>query len=312
MVLFFPLALYSFPTLLPQMEQFTVISPEDGVLYSTGSVAALNLSLRYALTGQRGASRICLQLLRGSLHVYRGPLLRRDVSSFSPYAKGCFSVSQPVTFQNLVAGNYALYAAAQNDAQDILVNASTVFFGVDDGTRPGATPDRPPEFEPTYEWKDVLPGQSVPSGLEVHLALGENHRLARIPSTWRLQLYLGHQFGGFFRMDVRRDTLVSDIETAALAQMLRSRRSAQLEEGEHGQERCAALFVGSERLPPSENVEQVALFQRRGNLKVDSRPCPSTLNLFTITRAPDLKGSEPMYANATTTSTNQLALRAST
>ncbi|CAM9237284.1 unnamed protein product [Choristocarpus tenellus] len=77
------------------------------------------------------------------------------------------------------------------------------------------------EFIPAYHWKPVHPGQTVPAGLEVVLPLdGSGERRARIPPTWRLQLYiqLGHTGGTieslkgfFFRTDVCQDTRVGDI-----------------------------------------------------------------------------------------------------
>ena len=270
------LLLLTFPT-LPAQAEFVVAEPEDGAIYATGAASSKNLSLRYALTGLPGATRLCLELRRGSLYVYRGPVLHRDPEALAHYAKGCFAVGQPVTLQKLVAGNYHLRASAQSDAGVSLANASAV-FGVDDGTRADAEAQpaaaaRPAELAPTYEWQDVAPGQSVPAGLEIRLSLGEEQRLARIPATWRLQtsLYAGQHFRGFLRTDVRRDTSVADLERQAAEQAAKLTHKAPDDAAR--QRLCATLTVGSERLAASETVEGAALFQRRGKLRVELEPC---------------------------------------
>ena len=287
--------LCAFPTLPAQPEGvFALTTPEDGMIYATAGAELKNISLRYAMTGLPSATRLCLELYRGSLHVYRGPVLYRDANSLAHYAKGCFAVGQPVTLQKLVAGNYALRATAQNDAGANLATASTVVFGVDDGTRATATPARPPEFEPSYEWQSVLPGQSVPAGLEIQLSLGESHRRARIPATWRLQVYLGHGRGGFLRTDVHRDSLIGEIERAAAAQAAKAG-------GAEARALCATLVVGAERLTSSDSVEQAALFQKRGKLTIDLAPCDDT-------QSDQSKLMATIRAQSTASSSMQLAL----
>ena len=97
-------------------------------------------------------------------------------------------------------------------------------------------------FEPTYEWKPVLEGQGVPAGLDVKLELHgpaehadanaadgrrqqqQHHRIARIPQTWRLQVWLEDESAGFFgRVDVHRDTPIASIE-ALLAKQVEEHR----------------------------------------------------------------------------------------
>lgn len=265
----------AFPA-LPSEAELAVISPEDGEVYRTGETLRTDLSLRYAITGLHSASRICLRLLRGSLRMYRGPVLHRRVDALAHYASGCFAVGQPVTFQNLVAGNYALFAWAQDNAQQTLKNATAVIFGVDDGTRSLVGPPRPSEFQPTYEWQDVPENQSVPAGLEISIALGEHQRRARIPSTWRLQVFLSREFGGFFRMDVHRDTSIAEIERAASDQVEEWSQRRQVPD--RAQHLCASLFAGAARLSALESAEQAMLFQIRGNLRVELRSCSSPSN----------------------------------
>ena len=56
--------------------------------------------------------------------------------------------------------------------------------------RPAAMTGRPGDFMVGYDWREVLPGQAVPRGLEILASLGEGDgpALARIPSKWRLEV----------------------------------------------------------------------------------------------------------------------------
>lgn len=75
------------------------------------------------------------------------------------------------------------------------------------------------DFVPSYEWQQVYPWQSVPPGLEVQLPLdGVGQKLARVPPSWRLQLYVpGGQGGGsgsrgfFVRTDLRAGSTVLEL-----------------------------------------------------------------------------------------------------
>eukprot|EP00752_Nemacystus_decipiens_P012028 g10663.t1 len=76
------------------------------------------------------------------------------------------------------------------------------------------------DFMPSYEWRQVYPWQSVPPGLEVQLPLdGVGQKRARVPPSWRLQLYIpgvaeggGGGGGGFFvRTDLRAGSTVLEL-----------------------------------------------------------------------------------------------------
>lgn len=78
------------------------------------------------------------------------------------------------------------------------------------------------DFVPSYEWQQVYPWQSVPPGLEVQLPLdGVGQKRARVPPSWRLQLYVpggqergggGAGAGGFFvRTDLRAGSTVLEL-----------------------------------------------------------------------------------------------------
>mmetsp|Transcript_4262 Transcript_4262/g.10115 ORF Transcript_4262/g.10115 Transcript_4262/m.10115 type:complete len:239 (+) Transcript_4262:52-768(+) len=70
------------------------------------------------------------------------------------------------------------------------------------------------DFVPTYEWQSLSESQSVPAGLEIRLPLdGVSQKEARIPPTWRLQLWLGKELG-FFRPEVKRKMQLRELRTA--------------------------------------------------------------------------------------------------
>lgn len=268
----------------PKEAPFTLIAPADGSVLSAGLEGHANLTLRYHLSAP-GATRLCLNLRRAALQYYRGPLVRRaDDATLVPYARGCYTPGQPVTLQQLSVGSYALEAVVEDERGGHLDDASCVFAvsrTLNDAS--AASGDAQPALVPTYEWQVVAAGQSIPSGLEVKMTLHESHSqeearlsdgagtsnpptLARIPPVWRLQVYVGHGFG-FARQDVLRTTSIRSVEEAM-------RRSLVLRHGES----CAPhpqLWVGSERLAPSETAEQVNLFARRqsNGLAVKLVPC---------------------------------------
>lgn len=74
---------------------------------------------------------------------------------------------------------------------------------------------------PSYEWQLVYPWQRVPPGLEVQLPLdGVGQKRARVPPSWRLQLYVpgeqegsgGGGLGGFFvRTDLHAASTVLEL-----------------------------------------------------------------------------------------------------
>ncbi|CAM9523747.1 unnamed protein product, partial [Laminaria digitata] len=74
------------------------------------------------------------------------------------------------------------------------------------------------EFVPSYDWQRVYPWQSVPPGLEVVLPLdGVSEKRARIPPSWRLQLYVPEGAGGgarsgfFVRTDLKEGSTVLEL-----------------------------------------------------------------------------------------------------
>ena len=236
-----------------------------------------NITLRYHLSTV-GAARLCLDLHRAPLQYYRGPIIRRtDDAALVPYARGCYAPGQPVILQKLPLGSYALKATVEDVHGSRLTDASCV-FAVSRATAPNAERT----FEPTYEWAAVPAGAMIPSGLEVKLTMHEKHaelqgdgpeaapqaedppRLARIPPTWRLQVWVGQGFG-FARQDVTRTTTVERLEAAIRASLVL-----------HHGEGCAPfpmLWIGSERLGASETAEGATLFTRRANLIVKLTPC---------------------------------------
>uniref|UniRef100_A0A7S4BSV4 Uncharacterized protein n=1 Tax=Chrysotila carterae TaxID=13221 RepID=A0A7S4BSV4_CHRCT len=261
-----------------RMPLLTVLTPSEGEVLlalpdprNSSAPPTSSLQMRYAVQGgstQGRSVRLCLRLLRSPLRYYGGPLLSRDVDSMRPYAAGCFLLTQPVTLANLSVGSYALVAQLR-DSGETLSNA-TSFFAVspslEDETTRGDTAD---DFAASYEWQSVREGQSVPSGLEVQLSLdGSHRRSARIPPTWRLQLFLGEGLG-FLRTDVLRDTRVREVLAAAEAQAAAAALRHHLD-GAH--KACFSLFAGSDWLDAESTVESAQLFSRRGQLHVRRRP----------------------------------------
>ena len=83
------------------------------------------------------------------------------------------------------------------------------------------------ELVPSYAWRAVPDGASVPAGLEVRLRLvgdddgvgalspgGGADRLARIPPVWRLALWLDAPARRYHRRDVTATTLVGEVVDA--------------------------------------------------------------------------------------------------
>ena len=80
-----------------------------------------------------------------------------------------------------------------------------------------ALPSPPPVFVPSYEWQNVAEGMTIPAGLDVKLELhaaDETRKLhmARIPPSWRLQLWLDSAHA-FARVDVERHTTIGWVES---------------------------------------------------------------------------------------------------
>ena len=219
----------AFPS-FPPRQAITLVSPETGsVIVPTGAEASANVTLRYAMNAP-AAKRLCLELKRGALQYYRGPLIRRATDpSLAAYAKGCYAPGQPVTIAKLPIGSYALHAMAEDGFGGILGEASSVFAV-------SRSHEAKEVFTPSYEWAAVGPEQSIPSGLEVRLSLSDHRnetdthanppRYARIPPSWRLQVYLGHGHG-FSRVDVRRDSTIDTVEHAIRSSLAQHRAASQ-------------------------------------------------------------------------------------
>ena len=268
------LAFPAFPS-----ETLAIVAPADGatiVVSDEGDSA--NVTLKYVLAAP-GATRLCLDLRRAALQYYRGPLLRRrqDAAAHAPYAKGCYAVGQPVTLEKLSLGSFVLHATAEGAASGAVLGRATSFFAV--------TYVNAAAFVPTYAWQPVADGQSIPSGLEVKLQLhggAENatdepppQRLARIPPTWRLQVYVGSFEGvsyGFAREDVTAASTIRDVEAA----MRRGLPSHSHRTRAASDAPCAPrleLWLGGARLSPDETAEEARLFTRRGALTAKVLPC---------------------------------------
>ena len=94
-------------------------------------------------------------------------------------------------------------------------------------------------------------------------------RLARIPPTWRLQVYAGDGVG-FLRLDVRREASVGSVE-AGLRDVL------PMHHGKLAEVACpprVELWEGATvRLDPEASVEASTLFTRRGGLSARLLAC---------------------------------------
>ncbi len=125
------------------------------------------------------------------------------------------------------------------------------------------------EFVPSYEWQRVYPWQSVPPGLEVQLPLdGTGQKRARVPPSWRLQLYIpeeedggeggkgGGKSGGFFvRTDLRANSTVLEVRREIASQ---PRFGLPLE--------SVTLLLGGRVLGDEETAEGLDLFNRQRDL----------------------------------------------
>lgn len=119
-------------------------------------------------------------------------------------------------------------------------------------------------FTPSYEWQQVYPWQSVPPGLEVQLPLdGVGQKRARVPPSWRLQLYIpgeeqneGGGSGGFF---VRTDL-------GAGSTMLELRRAIARHPRFGFPVECVRLWLGGRVIGDEETAEGLDLFNRQREL----------------------------------------------
>ncbi|CAM9616486.1 unnamed protein product [Pylaiella littoralis] len=118
-------------------------------------------------------------------------------------------------------------------------------------------------FVPSYEWQQVYPWQSVPPGLEVQLPLdGSGQKRARVPPSWRLQLYIpgeqkeGRESGGFF---VRTDLAAGSTVWELRGEIARHPRFGLPVE-------CVRLSLGGRAIGDEETAEELDLFNRQREL----------------------------------------------
>ena len=98
----------------------------------------------------------------------------------------------------------------------------------------------------------------MPPGLEIVLPLdGESLRRARIPPNWRLRVWVDEPLNGFWRIDVRRETTMGELNDAASEAI---GEKAFLQFGMTG-----TVFNNFRR---HQTVEQVMLWQRRAEVRV--------------------------------------------
>ena len=119
------------------------------------------------------------------------------------------------------------------------------------------------EFVPTFEWQPLPPHQSIPSGIETRLPLGEGGtREARIPNPFRLQLALPDPPCKYFlRVDLLRSDFVQMIKEMASKQCKRLISSACLQ--------LVDKATGAE-LVDQNDVETSRLFHKTLELKMRS------------------------------------------
>jgi len=275
----------SFPALLAQPSEpptanasgcrLEILRPADAsIAYTDPERGSADVHLEYSASR---ADRLCLDLLRGPVVYYRGPVRQASDRGMLSYATGCFAPSQPVLLQGLPQGSYVLRAALGGEC-----NATSAFL-ILNATGPvngGATAAAAAEFVPTYAWSTIGPTQSVPAGIEVRLALDGSHaRTGRIPPLWRLQLPLGPGArSGFVRADVGRDTPLTEVEAAAALAAARHARRRLAAAGDavgavSGDARCFSMWDAGVRLPAESTVGEARVFARRPLLRLVPRQC---------------------------------------
>ena len=119
----------------------------------------------------------------------------------------CFSTqkAQNVTVPALSAGKHKISVAVFDPLGDQVGPSSQVVSLTVSASR---------LFRPTYDWQFVHSWQTVPTGMQIKLAVdGSGDRLAKIPDPWRLQVYLGNG-EGFFRGSIRRSWTPAQIRAA--------------------------------------------------------------------------------------------------
>ena len=132
-------------------------------------------------------------------------------------------------------------------------------------------------FVATYEWQHA-PADSVelPAGLEVDVPLGDEGGVrARIPATWRLQIYVDTKFNRpqFVRMDVSRHSHVAEILfiIAQFAAVAPERVELMLQEN-----LCRRVAL------PSTHVNQISLSRALSSKKLLERQPNATIEKLDI------------------------------
>lgn len=136
--------------------------------------------------------------------------------------------------------------------------------------RPSALCGRPGAFRASYDWREVLPDQVLPRGLEVLGSVDEHDTrptIARIPATWKLEVAVAAAGSGAsqdgvpppLRMDVGARTTLGEIQ-AALRKHLQCPDRVAAAAGEGWP---ALLVDGTRCADPSTTVAYAQLFGAR-------------------------------------------------
>lgn len=78
--------------------------------------------------------------------------------------------------------------------------------------RPAAMTGRPGTFKVGWDWREVLPDQNIPPGLEIMASFEDGvPTIARIPRTWWCDVFLSGDDSEHARMEVERTTTVEEV-----------------------------------------------------------------------------------------------------
>ena len=189
---------FGFPTTVARRARSTlIVAPADGQTFVAPSEGSADLSI--VLSGVK--AQVCV----------RTQLEGRP----APSPETCLENVQTIDLSNVPHGHHRLLVRDAGGG------------GEEETLRIDVVPRGATEFVPDDEWRPVGE-QSVPAGLDIRLPLDGSEKLARVPPSWRLQLFVEPPDAGrgfFFRADVTRDTpiraLEADLERASLAKGVR-------------------------------------------------------------------------------------------
>lgn len=240
--------------------------PLDHVRLPAGSPLAVDfVVLPSAGWATAGALRVCLgvfyDLPRAAtfqVQPQRDSLWCDDAAKWVNVS-ATFHAHAPLELAGIRPGEHVLWVLIQDAEGRVLGEPHVVQFGVVEAV-----------FEPTYSWQRVADGQSVPGGLEVRMDLSGAGKLARIPASWRLQIWLD-EASRFFRVDVSPSSRVAKLAEGAAKLLL-------VDPG------CVTVVDANVpaghppmALPPGATVEEIRLFQRQRTLKFHVDPsCASS------------------------------------